>query len=130
MASGINATLRQVGIATGVAGLGTILASHIRGSVVDRLSATPLADHAHALASAVAAGGTAHVVASTPAPLRGLVVVSARSAQVGSLNAILLVGALVAFAAAVASFLLVRERDFVETSAESREEAVQLAAAA
>ncbi|MFN8203833.1 MAG: hypothetical protein U0S48_14805 [Solirubrobacteraceae bacterium] len=69
-------------------------------------------------------------MASTPAPLRGLVVVSARSAQVGSLNAILLVGALVAFAAAVASFLLVRERDFVETSAESREEAVQLAAAA
>lgn len=64
-----NATLRQAGIATGVAGLGTILASHIRGSVVDRLSATPLADHAHVLASAVAAGGTAHVVASTPAPL-------------------------------------------------------------
>lgn len=68
-------------------------------------------------------------MASTPAPLRGLVVV-ARSAQVGSLNAILLVGALASLAAAVASFLLVRERDFVETSTESREEAAQLAAVA
>lgn len=48
----------------------------------------------------------------------------------GSLNAILLVGALASFAAAVASFVLVRERDFVETSAESREEAAQLAAEA
>ncbi len=33
MASGINSTLRQVGIATGVAALGTILASQVRASV-------------------------------------------------------------------------------------------------
>ena len=66
MASGINATLRQVGIATGVAGLGTILASHVRGSVVDRLSGTPLAGHAHALAHAISTGGTPQAIASTP----------------------------------------------------------------
>ena len=41
MASGINSTLRQVGIATGVAALGTILASHVRASVIDGLSGTP-----------------------------------------------------------------------------------------
>jgi predicted MFS family arabinose efflux permease len=47
MASGINSTLRQVGIATGVATLGTILASHVYSSVVSGLSGTALADHAH-----------------------------------------------------------------------------------
>ena len=65
MASGINNTLRQVGIATGVAALGTILAAH--------------------LGSGFAAG----------------------------LNVILLVGAVIAVVAAVASLLLIRERDFV-----------------
>ena len=65
MASGINNTLRQVGIATGVAALGTILAAHLR------------------------------------------------SGFAASLNVILLVGAVVAVVAAVASLLLIRERDFV-----------------
>src|SRR5205085_10631040 len=37
MASGINSTLRQVGIATGVAALGTILASQVHSSVISHL---------------------------------------------------------------------------------------------
>jgi hypothetical protein len=132
MASGINSTLRQVGIATGVAGLGTILASHVRGSVVDRLSGTPLAGHAHALAHAISTGGTQQAVASTPAPLRGVVAESARAALVGGLNTILLVCAAVSFAAAVASFALIRERDFVVAPAEQGEDEapVELAVAA
>jgi fucose permease len=130
MASGINSTLRQVGIATGVAGLGTILASHVRGSVVDGLSRTSLSSQAHSLAHAISTGGTAQAVASTPAPLRGLVATTARSAQVGGLNTILLIGALVSFAAAVASLLLIRERDFVQTTVEEAGEPVELAVAA
>jgi hypothetical protein len=82
MASGINSTLRQVGIATGVAGLGTILASHVRASVVDGLNGTALAGHAHAIAHAVSTGGAPHAIASAPAPLRGLVAGTARSALV------------------------------------------------
>jgi EmrB/QacA subfamily drug resistance transporter len=99
MASGINATFRQVGIATGVAGLGTILASHVRGSDVGGLSRRPLAAHAH-----------------TPA-------------LVGGLNTILLIAALVAFAAAASSLVLVRERDFVTAAAEAERD-VELPAAA
>ena len=130
MASGINSTLRQVGIATGVAGLGTILATHVRGSVVDGLSGGPLTSHARALAHAISGGGTPQAVASTPAPLRSLVATTARSAQVGGLNTILLISALVSFAAAVASLLLIRERDFVETTVEEAEEPVELEMAA
>jgi EmrB/QacA subfamily drug resistance transporter len=130
MASGINSTLRQIGVATGVAGLGTILASHVRGSVVDRLSGTPLAGHAHALAHQISTGGAAHAIASTPAPLRGLTAGSARAALVGGLNTIMLIAAIVSFAAAVASFILIRERDFVETPDEQDDEPAELAMAA
>ena len=131
MASGINSTLRQIGIATGVAGLGTILASHVRASVLDRLSGTPLAGNAHALAHTISTGGTPHAIATTPAPLRGLVAATARSSLVQGLNTILLISAIVAFTAAVASFVLIRERDFVAVD-EGEEPAspVELAAAA
>jgi hypothetical protein len=128
MASGINSTLRQVGIATGVAGLGTILSSQVRGSVVDSLSGTPLSAHAHAIGHAVSTGGAAHAIATTPPPLRGLVAASARSALVDGLNTILLVAAVVAFAGAAVSFVLIRERDFV--AAESEQDDLQPALAA
>ena len=67
MASGINSTLRQVGIATGVAGLGTILSSQVRTSVVDTLSGGPLAVHAHGLAHTISSVVARHAIASTPA---------------------------------------------------------------
>jgi hypothetical protein len=128
MASGINTTLRQVGIATGVAALGTILASHVRSSVVHDLGRTALAGHAHALAQAIAAGGTAHAIASTPPSLRGVVAETARSALVDGLNTILLIAGIVAFVAAGVSLLLVRQRDLVTT--EQAEEQPELAIAA
>ena len=128
MASGINSTLRQVGVATGVAALGTILATHVHSSVLGRLSGTALNAHAHAIADAVSTGGTQHAIATTPAPLRGLVATTAQSALVDGLNTILLIAAIVAFATAVASFVLIRERDFV--TADEHEEEPELAMAA
>lgn len=129
MASGINATFRQVGIATGVAGFGTILASHVRGSVVDQLSGTPLAAHAHTLAHMISTGGAPQAIASEPEPLRGLVAATARSSFVSGLNTILLIAALVSFAAATASFVLIRERDFITTGSEQEHQAEMAAAA-
>jgi EmrB/QacA subfamily drug resistance transporter len=126
MASGINSTLRQVGIATGVAALGTIFASHTRASVVDHLSGTTLAGHSHAIADSISTGGTSRAIAGAPEPLRGLVAHAARAAFVDGLNTILLIGAIVALAAAAVSFVLIRERDFVavEEGAEQAELAV------
>jgi hypothetical protein len=57
MASGINSKLRQVGIATGVATLGTILVSHVHSSVLADLRGTPLAGHTRAIPHAVSTGG-------------------------------------------------------------------------
>jgi EmrB/QacA subfamily drug resistance transporter len=113
MASGINSTLRQVGVATGVAGLGALFASQVRTTVVDRLTATPVAAHAHQIAHAISGGGVTHALTGTPAALRPVIAGAGRAGFVSGLNDILLAGAAVAFAGALASLVLVRERDFV-----------------
>jgi hypothetical protein len=113
MASGINTTFRQVGIATGIASLGAIFVAHVRDGVESALLGTPLADAAHRIAEQVSGGQAAQAIASAPAPLRGTVAEASRVAFVGSLNDILLIGAVVAFTAAVAALTLIRQRDFV-----------------
>jgi hypothetical protein len=62
MASGINSTLRQVGIAPGVATLGSVLAGKAHSSVLGHLRAGPLAAHAHSLATAIAALATVALI--------------------------------------------------------------------
>jgi EmrB/QacA subfamily drug resistance transporter len=117
MASGINNTLRQVGIATGVAALGSLFASQVRSSVTGHLAGTPLAAHAHAIAHAISTGGATHAIGAAPAPLRQLIVGAARGGFVSGLNEILVIGAVVAFAGALASLALIRERDFISSDA-------------
>jgi EmrB/QacA subfamily drug resistance transporter len=90
MASGINNTFRQVGIATGIAGLGAIFQDKIKSDL-----------HGSPAAKAVASGAVqqgGHV---------------ARAAFIAGLNEILLVAAFVAFAGAILGFALVRRSDFV-----------------
>jgi EmrB/QacA subfamily drug resistance transporter len=115
MASGINSTLRQVGIATGVAALGTILASRIKSGVVAHLAGTPLAAHSHALGTAISAGGLHGALASVPPQMQGLLIGTAKASYVGALNTILLVGAGVAFVGMVIAFATIRQRDFHES---------------
>jgi EmrB/QacA subfamily drug resistance transporter len=125
MASGINSTLRQVGIATGVAALGTILASSIRSSVVDQLHTGPLAGNASHLASDISAGRVPSAIAATPPAFRGSVVRASEAAFANALNDILLVTAIVALAAAVATFLLIRSRDFVAAEEQTHHESTE-----
>jgi predicted MFS family arabinose efflux permease len=113
MASGINSTLRQVGIATGVAAFGSILASQVSGSIVSQLSGGPLAGHAHQLAHAAANGQIGPALANVPGNLRGMAAQASLTGFVDSLNTILLIGAILAFAGAVATVALIRQRDFV-----------------
>ena len=51
---------------------------------------------------------------AVPAHLRGLAFGAARASFVDGLNSILLIAAVVAFAAAVLTFVLIRQRDFVD----------------
>src|SRR3954468_812452 len=119
MASGINATLRQVGIATGVALLGSVLASQLRDSVTDQLAGGPLAGRAGEIGDAVGDGRIAQVVQGLPAAQRGIATHAAQAGFADALNAVVLIGALVAFAAAAATLVLIRQRDFVGATQET-----------
>jgi EmrB/QacA subfamily drug resistance transporter len=107
MASGVNNTFRQVGIATGIAALGAIfqsrIASHLASSGVPQ-------QYVHSFAQAISSGGGGklplHVAGLRPD-------VIAHSAFISGLNAILFVAAFVLFAAAALAFLLVRQQDLV-----------------
>jgi EmrB/QacA subfamily drug resistance transporter len=113
MASGINSTFRQVGVATGVAALGSVLASQVHSHVVSQLAHGPLSAHAHELAAAAGNGRIAAALQATPAPLRGLAAHAARAGFVDALSTLMLIGAIVALCGAALTFVLIRQRDFV-----------------
>ncbi len=113
MASGINSTFRQVGIATGIAVLGSIFQSAIQRHLAPLLAGTPAAAHAAVLARAVAAGGAQQAESAVPGPHRAQAAVAIHSAFTGAMNDILLVAGVVALAGAVLALILVRGSDFV-----------------
>jgi hypothetical protein len=108
MASGINTTFRQVGIATGVAGLGAVFQSRIDSKFAELLPQAP-----HGLSEAVASGGSVGAARVAPPGIREQVVVDSKIAFVSAFNELLLIGALLALAGAALGFFLVRDRDFV-----------------
>jgi EmrB/QacA subfamily drug resistance transporter len=113
MASGINTTFRQVGVATGIAAFGTLFATRLTNGIIGGLRATPLAGRARGLATAVSQGQAGRAFGSLPAAARGAAVHAARAAFVSGMNEILLVSGIGALVAAVAAFALIRRRDFV-----------------
>jgi EmrB/QacA subfamily drug resistance transporter len=114
MASGINTTFRQVGIATGIAALGSIFSSHVRSGVASSLAHVPDlgAAGAHAIARNVASGQASGAIATGSTAARRTVAHAVRASFVSGLNEILLVAAVVAFVGSVGSLLLIRTRDF------------------
>jgi EmrB/QacA subfamily drug resistance transporter len=118
MASGINTTFRQIGLAAGVAALGSIFATHIRTGVASSLAGTPLAHSAHRVATAVSSGNVAQVLAHAPRAARAQLAAASTGSFVHALNDILLIAAIVAFAGAAIALALIRPKDFVDTSEE------------
>ncbi len=111
MASGINNTFRQVGIATGIAALGAIFQSRISAHVAatGRVPAARVPE----LAQAIASGGAKQALQAVPAQFRREATAVARSAFISGLNEILLVAAIAVFVGAVLAFALIRRQDFV-----------------
>ncbi|MBN8866759.1 MAG: MFS transporter [Solirubrobacterales bacterium] len=117
MASGINATFRQVGIAAGVAGLGAIFQSRVTDLLAEKVAGTPAAAHADQLSAAVTAGQTEQAISRIP-HTAGLAQVdqirdAAHLAFIGGLNTLFLVTCAVALIGSIGAFLLVRQSDFI-----------------
>ncbi|HVS28852.1 MAG TPA: MFS transporter, partial [Solirubrobacteraceae bacterium] len=121
MGSGINNTFRQVGIATGIAGLGAIFQHSVTTRVAHLLTGTAAGagGQAHHIGQLVATGSARQAIESAPPSARSAVAHAVRVGFIGGLNEILLIGAVVAFAGAILSFALVRRRDFVVQGAPS-----------
>src|SRR2546423_1559086 len=102
MASGINNTFRQVGIATGVAALGAIFQGRVQTKMVELLGRTQIGrGRAEQPGHAVSSGQTREALTTVPGPLRGTVAQAARQAFVGGLNELFVVAAAVAFVGAL-----------------------------
>jgi EmrB/QacA subfamily drug resistance transporter len=113
MASGINSTFRQVGIATGIALLGTLFSNKVASDVVTAAARFPhLPVKGQQIATAVQSGGTGHLISQLPAAARGPVEQIASSAFTSGLNLIFLVAAIIAIASGIVALVAIRGRDF------------------
>jgi EmrB/QacA subfamily drug resistance transporter len=118
MASGINSTFRQVGIATGIALLGTLFSNKVRDEVLAAMEALPgLSGRAPQVATAVQSGQIGNVLSRLPGPLRLQVAQITKSAFTSGLNHILLVAAIIALASGVISLVAIRSKDFAQQQA-------------
>src|SRR5918992_4043730 len=113
-ASGINGTFRQVGTATGIAGLGALFQAKVTDELGTALARLPLPPGAEdRLSEAVNSGAVESAARAAPPAARDTLVAAAPRGVIDGLNEILIVGAVVAFVGAILAFALVRRRDFV-----------------
>jgi MFS family permease len=116
MASGANNTARQLGIATGIAALGSIFQHKILLGLEALLAGTPAAAHVGLLAHAVVAGGSSPSLTNVPVAARTVLTRASHHAFVGAFDEIAIIALAVAAAGAIAGFALVRTRDLVASS--------------
>ena len=119
MASGANNTFRQVGIATGIAGLGAVFQSQIESRTLTALHSSPsgqavISHGGVALQGALAGGGVREVLPLIPsASGRAALLDAYRIGFSATLDHLMIIAAVIAFIGSIASFVLVRQRDFV-----------------
>jgi EmrB/QacA subfamily drug resistance transporter len=113
MASGINDTFRQVGVAVGVAAWGAIFLGRASDKVAAVAAGTPVAGtgRARQLVEAASGGQLGTAIRSLPHGVRGLATSATREGFLLGLNEILLIGGAVALVGAALTLLLVRERE-------------------
>ena len=113
MASGTNTTFRQVGLATGIAALGSIFVSAMQSRLGSTLPPS-LAGSAGTIATAVRQGSVGHVLASVPAADRGATALALRSSFASGLSDLLYITAALALVGGVCALLLIRGKDFLK----------------
>jgi hypothetical protein len=122
MASGINSTFRQVGIATGIAGLGAIFQHAVTHTTFQHLAASGqarqimLAAHGH-LGGVLGSGEVGRLASTLAGPSRAALIGSYRVGFTTAFGEILVVGGGIALAGSLLAFALVRSRDFVGAGA-------------
>ena len=94
MASGVNTTFRQIGIATAIAAYGSIFASSIQHQVGQTLISNPsLGRHLPGVVTAIQQGNAAQAINAVPAPWRAPLVAAIHASFASALDVLLLVSA-------------------------------------
>jgi Na+/melibiose symporter-like transporter len=123
MSTGSASTFRQVGLATGIAGLGAIFLSQIKGTTVTALSGSAagqqvLAHGGQRVTAAITGSGVRQAAAAIPvASARHALLSAYRIGFTETLNHLMGIASVIAIVGAVGCLILVRQRDFVPSSA-------------
>lgn len=129
MASGANSTFRQMGIATGIAGLGAIFQSQIQHSTISSLQQSAIGRGVvtrggTTLDQALSGGAVREVAAQIPVrAARDALLHAYRVGFAQTLDHLMIIGAIIAGVGAVIAFASVRQSDFVDSGAASAEPA-------
>jgi MFS family permease len=116
MASGVNSTFRQIGIAVSIAVLGSIFTSSLRDNLSHDLAPTPgLAGRGPDIVDAIQHGRADQVIAAAPAPVRGDLVAAIHESFASTMNDLFIVTGILALVGGACALALIRSRDFVAT---------------
>ena len=114
MASGVNTTFREIGIATGIAVYGSVFASSLRQNLGHALAGIPSLDrHLPGVVTAIQQGNAAQAISAVPPASRAPLVAAIHASFASALDVLLVVSAVLALVGAVCSCVLIRRRDFV-----------------
>ncbi len=113
MAGGINSTFRQIGIATGIAGLGAIYQHQVEERVRSGLASALEPADAERVAHGLATGTSNAATDNLSVAVQNVSTQALRLGQVHGLDTILLIAAGIALGGAAVVFLTVRKKDFV-----------------
>jgi EmrB/QacA subfamily drug resistance transporter len=124
MASGVNTTFRQIGIAVGIAVYATIFSTELQkglGHSLDQIksvssassSFTAVSWNLHHVVTLVKEGQASEVIKSTPAAFRPQLVHALQTSFTGALNDLFVVSGILALVGAVFAMVFIRPKDFV-----------------
>jgi len=119
MASGSSSTFRQVGISTGIAGLGAVFLSQIHTATADALAKTPagrlvLAHGGPQLTAAISGGGIREAAATIrSAPVRQALISGYQVGFTSTFNHLMDIATVITIIGGLGSLALIRQRDFV-----------------
>ncbi|WP_280410196.1 MFS transporter [Nocardia brasiliensis] len=111
MASGVNETFQQAGLAIGIAAIGAFFQNRVADAFADsEAAATMAADKVSEFADVIAAGGSAHV--ATTGPVR----TAAEAAFLSGLHQAMLLAGVLAAISGIVAFLTLRRGDLNEAA--------------
>jgi hypothetical protein len=129
MASGINNTFRQLGVATGIAAFGAIFQARVESRLSELTAHTPAAHEAVTPEAVrqVSTGQAEQVWTPVPTGAQKAIAGALPDSFVSGLNSVFVVASVLAFAGAILAVVLIRGRDFTDEEEPVPEAAVPAA---